>query len=213
MAVPGFPVALWQYPAQFHLGFERFARLNDAEQVADAVHMHIDADCRQIEADGDRQVGCLAADPRQFAQFLDGVRQHTAEATLNGAGQRFEMARLVAVEADRIDQPGDFSFFKALEIGGRETLARSGREKPAYRPGGAAVFGASRKNCPYQHAERIVRLGFNQFDDWRRMGGKLACERSVDGGDVARGPAQMDDGLFLHGQIIPFCRWPLAFLV
>ena len=43
------------------------------------MNMDIDADGRQIEADGHRQVGGFASDTGKFAEFLDSLRQYAAE--------------------------------------------------------------------------------------------------------------------------------------
>ena len=87
VAVPGLPVADGQDLAELHLRFDRLLRVDELEPVADAVDMDVDADGGQIEADGDGQVRGLASDPRQFAELLNGLRQHPAELLAQDLGE------------------------------------------------------------------------------------------------------------------------------
>ena len=43
------------------------------------MNMDIDADGRQVEADGYRKVGGFASDAWKSAEFLDSLRQYAAE--------------------------------------------------------------------------------------------------------------------------------------
>ena len=153
------------------------------------MHVDVDADRRQVEADGDGQVRGLAADARQFAQFLDGARQRAAELLLEDARQLLEVARLVAEEADGVDELFDLLDGEALQVGGRERLPARGREEPLDGARRAGVLRAGGEDGADKHAEGVVRLRLDEFDDRRGVRGEFLFERAVDGGDVFQGHA------------------------
>ena len=79
VAVPGLPVLYRQDSAQFHFAFKWSFCVYEPQIVADAMNMDIDADGRQVEADGYRKVGGFASDAWKSAEFLDSLRQYAAE--------------------------------------------------------------------------------------------------------------------------------------
>ncbi len=122
VGVPRLPVADGQDFAQFHFGLDRRARVDEFEPIADAVDVYIDADRREVEADRDGEIRRLAPDAREFAKFLHRARQDAAEARAQDLGERLQMFRLVAVEADGIDEFFDFLSREPVEVFGRERL-------------------------------------------------------------------------------------------
>ena len=104
MRVPRLPVADRQDLAERHLRLERRFRLDEVPSVRDAVHVHVHADGRQVEAHGHGEVRGLASHARQLAQLLHRVRQHAAEAFAQDLRQVVQVAGLVVVEADGEDE-------------------------------------------------------------------------------------------------------------
>jgi len=128
---------------QGHLGLEWGFSAEQAQAVGDAVHMHVDADGGLVETQRHHQVGGLATDSRQFAQFLDGRWQQAAEFGVQGFRQRFQVACLVAEEAHGVDQP------LQLFSGDRAQFFRCGdaAEEPCAGGCCAGVLGARTEDC------------------------------------------------------------------
>ena len=73
--------------------------MHKVPSVAYAVDMDFNAYRRQVEASGNREVGRLSADARQFTELLHGIRQNAAETLLQHFGQCLQVTCLVMVEA------------------------------------------------------------------------------------------------------------------
>ena len=127
--------------------------------------MHIHADRRKVEADGHREVGGLAPDAGQFAQLLYRIRQDTAKPLLQHLRQSLQMAGLVAIESNRIDELFDFSHHQTLKVFRTEHIPLCGGEQPSHSPGGALILRTGGKDRTDKDAERIVGLSLNEFDD------------------------------------------------
>lgn len=152
--------------------------------------MHVNADRRQVEPHRDRQVGGLAANAGELAQFLDRIRQRSAETFGQHFRQRLEMFGLIAVEPDRIYQFFDASNRQLFESVGS---VPAGREQPFHGGGRAGVLGSGAEYCTHQHAEGIVGLSFDKFDYRGGVRLEFSLERPVDGRYV----------LYSHVHMIP----------
>ena len=187
VAVPGLPVADGQDLAELHLRFDRLLRVDELEPVADAVDMDVDADGGEVEADGDREVRGLASDTRKFAELLDRLREDAAELRLKDAGEFLEVTGLVPEEADGIDELLDLGDGEALEVGRGEPLPGRSGEEALHGACGAGVLGAGGEDRTDEHAEGVVGLRLDQFDDRRGMGLEFLLQGPVDGRDVFDG--------------------------
>ena len=189
VAVPRLPVLDRQDLAERHLRLHGLRGLDELQPVANAVDVHVHADRRKVEADGNSEVRGLASDPRQFAELLHRVRQHAAELLVKDVRKGLQVPRLVMVEADGEDELFDLSDGEAAEVARGEAeripLLRCG-EKALHRAGGAGVLGAGGEDGADEHAEGVVGLRLDEFDDGRRMRLEFLFERLVDGGDVLK---------------------------
>ena len=71
MTVPSLPVTYRKNLSKRHFGLDRFGGFDEPQPIADTRNMNIDANRRQIKADGNSQVRSFASDPGQFAEKLD----------------------------------------------------------------------------------------------------------------------------------------------
>ena len=143
--------------------------------------VHVHADRGQIEADGDGEIRGLASDAGEFAEFLDRLREDTAEFLVEDVGERLQVSRLVMVEPDGEDQLLKFcdgELAKAV----RGVASRG--EKALHCAGGTGVLGAGGENGADEYAEGVVGLRLDELDDRRSMSLEFLLERPVDGGDV-----------------------------
>src|ERR1700730_14588443 len=74
------PVAAGQAPPERHLRLLRIAGLHIAPTVRDAVHVHVDADPRLVEALGHHEIGRLASHALERQQGVDLIGPLPAEA-------------------------------------------------------------------------------------------------------------------------------------
>ena len=101
LAIPGFPVAFWQNPAQFHFRFEWCLCFDKAKAVGNAVDVDIDTDAVLIERDGNNEICCLSPDPRELAELVDRFGDASREFLVENVGKGFEVFSFDAIEADR----------------------------------------------------------------------------------------------------------------
>ena len=114
------------------LGFIGRARFHPAEPVGDAVHMGVDADVpAAFVGENQHQVRRLAAHARQREELLHGARRSAAEILEQLRAGRLDVARLVAIEAHRIDQ--------LLDLPGAELRHRLRRARLCKQPLGGGV--------------------------------------------------------------------------
>ena len=144
----------------------------------DAVDVDVHADGRQVEAHGHREVGGLASDTRQLAQFLHCVRQHAAEAFAQDGGKGVQVAGLVVVEADGEDEFLEFRDGNRLEGVGRGGTAHAS-EETLDGACGTLVLRAGGEDRTHEDAERIMRLRLDQLDDGRGVRLELLLEQAV----------------------------------
>ena len=71
------------------------------------MHVGVDADPRLVEAQGDHEIGRLAADAAELQQLVDGVGDAPAVLREEVATDSENYPRFRAVEADGIDEPRD----------------------------------------------------------------------------------------------------------
>ena len=142
------------------------------------MHVHVHADGRQVEAHGHREVGGLASHARQFAQLLHRVRQHATELLAQHLGQVMQVAGLVVVEADGEDEFFELGHGDCLKGVRRGGSAHAG-EEALHGAGRALVLRAGRENRAHEHAEGVVGLRLDQFDDRGGVRLELLLEQAV----------------------------------
>ena len=180
MAVPRLPVLYWKDLAKRHLRLERSLRLDKLKTVADAMHMDVDADRRQVETDCDGEIRRLAADAGKLAKFLDCIREDSAEFLLEDFRKRFKMLRFVVIETNGEDQLLYFLYRQPLKVFRGEASALRLCEEPPHSTCGTSVLRAGGENSPDEDTERIVSLRLDKFDDRRRMRLEFLLQRKVD---------------------------------
>ena len=87
VAIPSFPVFDWEDAAKLHFRLQGRFCFDEAEPVANAVNMHIDADGGEVKADSDGEIGGFASDARKLAEFLDSIWEDAAEALAQDDGE------------------------------------------------------------------------------------------------------------------------------
>jgi len=145
--------------------------------------MDVHADGGFVEPQRNNKVRGLAPDPGQLAQRLDGLRQAPPEFFVKDIGQRFQVTRLVAVKADRVDETLQFLLRDVAQVVG----CRDALEEPSARRRRASVFCPRAENGAEQDAERVPRLRGDQIHDRGPHAVEGFFEQTVDGGDVGGG--------------------------
>ena len=92
------------------------------------------------------------------------MRQHAAEAFAQDGGKGVEVAGLVVVEADGEDELLEFGHGDGFEGVGRGRAAHA-REEALHGAGRARILRAGGENRAHEHAEGVVGLRLDQFDD------------------------------------------------
>src|SRR5688572_165427 len=160
------------------LGLFRLPRLHPAETIRDPMHVRVHADVlAALEAENQHQVRRLAADTRQHHQLLHRRRDPAPEPLDEHLAAGFYMARLVAIEADGIDQ--------LLDLPHLEPRHRPRRAGPSEQPCGRRVRrrilrarGEQRRD---EDLKRILGLRFRDLLDRRQIhAGDLAAKRAHD---------------------------------
>jgi len=130
------------------------------------VDVGIDADVlAAAEGQDQDQVRRLPSHARQRQQLLHRRWDPPAEALEERQRRRLHVARLVAVEAHRVDQALDFAGAE-----GRHTLGRRGGRKQARRGRiGGRVLRSRRQQRPDQHLERLVAARLGDLLDRRKV--------------------------------------------
>jgi hypothetical protein len=117
---------------------------------------------REIETDGDGEVGGFPADSGKFAQLFNRMRQHAVEFLFQNPWQRFEVTGFGAEKSDRMDKA--FYLFRFQRFKSFRSSAAGGK-KPAYGAGGAGVLGSGAQDGADENLEGVFGLGFDKFND------------------------------------------------
>ncbi len=148
------PVFGGQDFAQDHFGFVGCFGFDVAPAVGDAVDVGIDADARFEEASGKDEVGRLTSDALEFQEGVEVVGDVAIVFVEKGAADGVDGFGLGVVEADRIDNIGDFFFREA-----QHAAWGSGAFKQALGSfGGAFVLGAKAEESTDKNFEGVAFL-------------------------------------------------------
>jgi len=130
------------------------------------VHVRIDADVLQaLEREDQDQVGCLAADARQREELVHRPGHPATVLVYDDPAGFFQVLRLVAVEADGIDEALD-PFRGEL----RHRFRRAGdAEQPGRRRGGDRIPRLRREHCRDEDFEGILLALFGDLFDGRQL--------------------------------------------
>ena len=109
-------------------------------QIRDPMHMHIDTDTlRASPRSAHAQVGHLGPDTRQAHEPVDGIGDVAREAVAQEERRGFDVAGLVVVEADGVDEVVEACGLDGQDAGKREA-ARERMLEGVDRGGGGGVF-------------------------------------------------------------------------
>ena len=112
---------------------------------------------------------------------LHSVGQAAAEARVEDVGNLLDRLRLLAVEADGIDELRDFVDGEASDV---VPVLHRRKELLAADLRGAGVLGAGRADRRQEDAERRLALRAHEVDHGRRARREVRGEQAVDGWDV-----------------------------
>ncbi len=137
-----------------------------AQAIRDAMDVDVHADvAAALEPEDQHEVRGLATDARQRHQLLHRRRHTAIEVGDEHLAARFHVPRLVAIEANRIDQP--------LDLGDREPGHRSRRASPLEQARRRGVRGrvlrARGQKRRDQYLEWILCLGLRDLLDRRQL--------------------------------------------
>lgn len=164
--IPCFPITARQNFAKAHFGREGRFGMEESEAVCDAMDVDVDADGREVEANGDGEVCGFASDAWEEAKFFDGMRENVVEFFAEDARQFFEVVCFGVIVTNRIDEASEVLFGDAVEVGGSKGAAVGGSLEEARSGfGGAGVLCTCGEDGGDEDAERVACLGFEEVDD------------------------------------------------
>jgi hypothetical protein len=146
------PEARVDRPAQRRLGLLRGPRPDDAETVSDAVHVGVDRDRRDAEAEDQHAVRRLRTDRRERDELLEGPRDLPTVAVQDLLGDRPDRTALRPVEPH-----GPHERLKVGRRGPREPArVRVPSEETGAGDVGVGVTGSLREDGADQDLERVL---------------------------------------------------------